>query len=64
MEDPEKPNGDRCMEYRKGCPLCEHSDPQLERDLHSFAQLLFDIWIDKHHPEKARDEDFDVDIQP
>ena len=36
------------LEYRKGCPACEHSDPQLERELQAFAQLLFDIYLAKH----------------
>ena len=40
------PNSD--LKYRKGCPACEHSDPQLERELQAFAQLLFDIYLAKH----------------
>jgi hypothetical protein len=35
------------LEYLKGCPMCEHSNPQLERELQAFAQLLFDIWLAK-----------------
>lgn len=35
------------VEYRKGCPACEHSDPELERELQAFAQLLFDIYLAK-----------------
>jgi hypothetical protein len=34
------------LEYRKGCPACERSDPDLERELQAFAQLLFDIYLD------------------
>lgn len=33
------------LEFRTGCPSCEHSDPALERDLQAFAQLLFDIYL-------------------
>ena len=33
------------VEYVKECPACEHSDPQLERELQEFAQLLFDIML-------------------
>jgi hypothetical protein len=44
MEDTDKVRG---MEYRKGCPACEHSDPELERELRAFAQLLLDIYLDK-----------------
>lgn len=33
------------VDHLKGCPICERSDPQLERELHAFAQLLFDIWL-------------------
>jgi hypothetical protein len=37
------------LEYLKGCLMCEHSNPQLERELHAFAQLLFDIWLAKQN---------------
>ena len=40
------------LEYRKGCPACEHSDPELERELQAFAQLLLDIYLAKR--EKKR----------
>lgn len=33
------------MEYRKGCPACEHTDPQLERELQALAQLLVDSFL-------------------
>lgn len=33
------------VEFVKGCPLCEHSDPQLERDMEEFAQMLFEVMI-------------------
>jgi hypothetical protein len=35
------------LKYRKGCPACEHSDPELERELQAFAQLLLDIYLAK-----------------
>jgi hypothetical protein len=35
------------VEYRKGCPACEHCDPELERELQAFAQLLFDIYLER-----------------
>lgn len=34
-------------EFLKGCPMCEHSDSELERELRTFAQLLFDIYLAK-----------------
>jgi hypothetical protein len=34
------------VEFRKGCPACEHSDPELERELKMFAELLLDIYED------------------
>lgn len=34
------------MEYRKGCPACDHTDPQLERELKAFAQLLVDSYLE------------------
>jgi hypothetical protein len=36
------------LEFRKGCPVCEHSDPALERALQTLAQLLFDIYLAQH----------------
>lgn len=54
MEDTKKTPG---VEYRKGCPACEHSDPELERELQAFAQLLFDIYIDKKQREGGQNED-------
>jgi hypothetical protein len=38
-------------EYRKGCPACEHSDPELDRELEALAQLLLDIYLDKKRRE-------------
>ena len=37
------PQGD--AEFVKGCPLCEHTDPQLERELEDFARMLFEIML-------------------
>jgi hypothetical protein len=47
------------VEYRKGCPACEHSNPELERELQAFAQLLFDIYLDKR--EKKRPPSTGID---
>jgi hypothetical protein len=33
------------MESRKGCPACEHTDPELEREIQALAQLLFDAYL-------------------
>jgi hypothetical protein len=35
------------VEFRKGCPVCEHSDLELEREYRVFAQLLLDIYFAK-----------------
>lgn len=51
------------VEYLKGCPLCEHSDPELERELQTFAQLLFDLYLEKHSKKKP-DSETDVDKGP
>jgi hypothetical protein len=34
------------MEYRKGCPACDHTDPQLERELQALAELLVDSYLE------------------
>lgn len=35
------------MEFRKGCPACEHTDPQLERELQALAELLVDSYLER-----------------
>lgn len=54
-------HGER-VEYVKGCPICEHTNPELERDLYLFAQLLFDMWLDKKGLANT-DETVGVDFQ-
>ena len=49
------------LEYLKGCPMCEHSNPQLERELHTFARLLFDIWLAKQNGNENHDADAGID---
>ncbi len=36
------------LEYKKGCPACEHTNPALERELRAFAQLFFEIYLEAH----------------
>lgn len=36
------------LEFVKACPACEHTDPELERELQAFAQLLFDIYLESY----------------
>jgi len=38
------PIGD--LEFVKGCPVCEHAAPELERELHAFARLFFEIYLE------------------
>lgn len=45
LEQP--PNVGDAVEYQKGCPLCDHSDPDLERELVAWAQLLWDHFSSK-----------------
>jgi hypothetical protein len=49
------------LEYRKGCPACEHSDPDLDRELQAFAQLLFDIYLDDRKKEKGDNPSAGID---
>lgn len=43
------------VEFVKGCPVCEHTDPLLERELQEFAQLFFDIMLaDQKSSDEAR----------
>jgi hypothetical protein len=50
------------VEYLKGCPLCEHSDPELERELQTFAQLLFDLYLEKHSKKGSARESVRSDV--
>lgn len=45
------------VEYQKGCPLCEHSDPELERELVAWAQLLWDHFSSKRKNTASVDVD-------
>jgi len=52
------------MEFKKGCPACEHSDPQLEREMEQLAQLLFDAYLEEKglisfawYPERKKPKD-------
>jgi hypothetical protein len=49
------------LEYRKGCPACEHSDPDLDREFRAFAQLLLDIYLAKREKGQKADSDAGID---
>lgn len=49
------------VEFLKGCPACEHSDPQLERELHAFAQLLFDIGLSRQNGDEKSERNAGID---
>jgi len=49
------------LQYRKGCPACEHSDPELERELQAFAQLLLDIYLSRRAKERLPDSGAGLD---
>jgi hypothetical protein len=49
------------IEHRKGCPLCEHSDPDLELELQAWAQLLYDHFSSQQQPGHSNST-ADVDI--
>ena len=52
------------VEYRKGCPVCERSDPELERELQAFAQLLLDIYLAKRAKERQPKSGTGIDNAP
>lgn len=33
------------IEFVKGCSLCEHSDPELEREFEEFARWLYEVML-------------------
>lgn len=33
------------VEFQKGCPVCERSDPELERLLEEFARWLYEVML-------------------
>ena len=39
---------DFLLEFMPGCPLCAHSDPELERELKALAQIVFDAILQRH----------------
>jgi hypothetical protein len=46
-------------EFLKGCPVCEHSDPELERELRAFGQLLLEIHLAKRKIARESKKDGD-----
>jgi hypothetical protein len=61
MESHEKEPSGNGVEDVKGCAICEHSSPQLEHELHAFAQLLFDIWLSKQNGATNPERDVSID---
>lgn len=43
MHRDQSPEGD--VEFQKGCPICERSDPELERLLEEFARWLYEVML-------------------
>jgi hypothetical protein len=58
----DSPHG--ALEFRKGCPVCEHSDPDLERELLAFAQLLFDIYLADREKSGKNNRSAGIDNRP
>ena len=52
------------LEYRKGCPACEHIDPELDREFRAFAQLLLDIYFAKREAQPKSNSDKGIDNNP
>jgi hypothetical protein len=48
------------IEFVKGCPLCEHSDPELDRNVEEFARWLYEVML----VDKKRRNRKDVDNAP
>ena len=43
------------VEFQKGCPVCERSDPELERLLEEFARWLYEVMLaDKKKKREAQ----------
>jgi hypothetical protein len=34
--------------HQDGCPLCEHSDPEMERELATLAQIFFEFYLSEY----------------
>lgn len=52
------------VEYLKGCTMCDHTNPQLERELNAFAQLLFDVWLARQNGNENPKQDHSIDKGP
>jgi hypothetical protein len=50
------------MEFHKGCPACEHTDPELETELAALAQLIVDAYFAGQFEDLERSPEHDVDI--
>lgn len=47
------------IEFVKGCPLCEHSDPELEREFEEFAQWLYEVMLADRKARNQKSSDID-----
>jgi len=52
------------LEFRKGCPACEHTDPELEREIRVFAELLLDIYLARPEEQRRRPATPGIDNVP
>jgi hypothetical protein len=52
------------VEFVKGCPLCERSDPQLEKTFGQFAQWLYAVMNSDRKKQTATDPGGGIDIHP
>ena len=64
MEETHGKEWDRDVEFVKGCPICEHSDPELERRLEEFARWLYEVMRADQKRKRAADAQARVDKLP
>lgn len=47
------------IEFVKGCPLCEHSDPELEREVEELARWLYEVMLADQKAQNPKPPDID-----
>jgi hypothetical protein len=52
------------VEFLKGCPLCERSNPELEKAFEQFAQWLYAIMTADHKTREGDNPGGGVDFHP
>ena len=62
MRQGQPPESD--VEFQKGCSICEHNDPELERLLEEFARWLYEVMLADKKKKRDAEKSRGIDAGP